>query len=112
MYTRTAKNNPAGKSFTSIAYTADGTCVIAGGRSKYVCIYETTHGFLLKKFQISHNRSIDGTLDKLHSGGMTEWGTLAEMDLSDVDDDSKYDVSLPGVAKGNLSSRRVKQEVM
>lgn len=25
--------------FTSLCYTADGTCVLAGGKSKFVCIY-------------------------------------------------------------------------
>jgi periodic tryptophan protein 2 len=108
---RTAKNNPAGKCFTSITYTADGSCVLAGGRSKYVCIYETSHGYLLKKFQISHNRSIEGILDKLHSGQVTEWGTMADFDLSDDDEDARYQAGLPGVKKGDLSSRKVKPEV-
>lgn len=46
--------------FTSLCYTADGQCVLAGGRSKFVCIYNVTHQMLLKKFQISRNRSFDG----------------------------------------------------
>jgi len=25
--------------FTSLCYTADGKCILAGGRSKFVCIY-------------------------------------------------------------------------
>lgn len=31
----TAKNSASGKCFTSICYTADGTCLLAGGNSKY-----------------------------------------------------------------------------
>ena len=46
--------------FTSLCYTADGQCLLAGGRSKFVCIYNVPHQVLLKKFQISRNRSFDG----------------------------------------------------
>ncbi|CAM9778389.1 unnamed protein product, partial [Phaeothamnion confervicola] len=70
-----AKTSAHSKYFTSCAYTADGTCVIAAGHSKFVCIYEVvTLLILVKKFQISHNRSLDGVLDRLHSGRMTEAG--------------------------------------
>lgn len=37
---RTALNSTANKAFTSICYTADGQCLLAGGASKYVCIYD------------------------------------------------------------------------
>jgi periodic tryptophan protein 2 len=56
----TAQNASRSKHFTSIAYTADGTCVLAGGRSKYTCIYAIATGILVKKFQLSHNRCADG----------------------------------------------------
>jgi periodic tryptophan protein 2 len=56
----TAQNASRSKHFTSIAYTADGTCVLAGGRSKYTCIYAIATGILVKKFQLSHNRCVDG----------------------------------------------------
>ena len=46
--------------FTSLCYTADGRCILAGGRSKFICIYDVTHQVLLKKFQISRNRAFDG----------------------------------------------------
>lgn len=52
----TAENAARSKYFTSIAYTADGSCVLAGGRSKYTCIYAVVTGILVKKFQLSHNR--------------------------------------------------------
>jgi hypothetical protein len=61
----TADNNAASRYFTSIAYSADGTCLLAGGNSKYVCIYEISQQILLKKFQISFNRSLDGILDEV-----------------------------------------------
>jgi hypothetical protein len=61
----TADNNAASRYFTSITYSADGTCLLAGGNSKYVCIYEISQQILLKKFQISFNRSLDGVLDEV-----------------------------------------------
>jgi periodic tryptophan protein 2 len=61
----TANNNAASRYFSSISYSADGSYIIAGGNSKYVCIYEVSQHILIKKFQISHNRSLDGVLDEV-----------------------------------------------
>jgi periodic tryptophan protein 2 len=69
-----AKNNSISKYFTSVCYSADGTCVLAGGRSKFICIYETSQQILLKKFQLSHNRSLEGVLDYLNSSDLTASG--------------------------------------
>ena len=77
-----AKNNTSSKHFTSVCYSADGSCVLAGGKSKFVCIYETQHHMLLKKFQISHNRSLEGVLEMLNSAHMTENGPKALMDAN------------------------------
>lgn len=116
----TAETSSASKHFSSVAYSADGSCVIAGafcfgalylygcvpvsllvsfpflsthtppppspdhttphtpppsnppsgGRSKYVCIYHVASKQLLRKFQLSHDRTLDGVLDKLHSGAV------------------------------------------
>jgi periodic tryptophan protein 2 len=44
------------KHFTTVAYTADGSCILAAGLSKYACIYSVISGALVKKFQLSHNR--------------------------------------------------------
>jgi periodic tryptophan protein 2 len=63
----TADNNAASRYFTSVCYSADGSCVLAGGNSKYVCIYEVSQQMLLKKFQVTFNRSLDGVLDEVRS---------------------------------------------
>jgi periodic tryptophan protein 2 len=52
----TADNSVRSKFFTTVAFSADGSCVLAGGKSKYVCIYNVASGTLVKKFQLSHNR--------------------------------------------------------
>lgn len=89
-----------------MCYSADGTCVIAGGNSKYVCIYEISQKILLKKFTIrysprpvfvvgtahaadsldvrcSRNRSLDGVLNFLSTRGMTSAGPADSLDAED-----------------------------
>lgn len=46
--------------FTTITWSADGQSLLAAGKSKNVCIYNVQEGILLKKFEITQNRSLDG----------------------------------------------------
>lgn len=121
---RAAVNSTVGKCFTSIAYTADGECVLAGGRSKYMCLYDASQTTLLRRYQISANRSLDGVLDMLSSRRMTDAGPVEQLDVSDTDDDDGEGrddpmdedpavelARLPGVYRGSMSSRRVRPEV-
>lgn len=108
----TAQNNSSGKSFNSLSYTADGQCVLAGGNSKHVCLYDARDGVLLKRFEISHNLSLDGTQEFLDSRDLTEAGPRAALDdqgeLSDLED--RLDNSLPGARSGDLSKRKYRPE--
>jgi periodic tryptophan protein 2 len=112
---RTAKNNTQSKYFTSVCYSADGRCVLASGNSRYVCLYEVESQILLKKFQLSHNRSIEGVLDYLD----TREAHLADLEnYSDSDDDDDATDNgldkvgtLPGVQKGIYSKRRNNQRI-
>jgi len=107
-----AANNAATKYFNSVTYTADGACVLAGGSSKYVVIYDRKEGVMVKKFQISENLSLDGTEEMLDNRKMTEAGPTDSFDRqgeeSDLED--RLDHSLPGAARGDLSKRRYRQE--
>lgn len=60
-----SQQNANSRYFTSICYSADGMYLLAAGNSKYVCIYEIAHQILVKKFQMSYNRSLDGILDEV-----------------------------------------------
>ena len=108
----TAANNSSGKSYNSLAYTADGQCIIAGGNSKYVVIYDARDGVVIKKFQISENLSLDGTEEFLDSRRLTEAGNLDTLDIRGEDSDleDRMDVSLPGVQRGDVSKRRYRLE--
>ena len=37
---RTAANSSSGKSFNTICYSPDGSYLLAGGSSKYICLYD------------------------------------------------------------------------
>nr|CAD7407640.1 unnamed protein product [Timema cristinae] len=73
----TAKQSLQGKAFTSLCYTADGKCILAGGQSKNVCIYNVQEALLIKKFEITQNRSFDAVDDFINRRKMTEFGNLA-----------------------------------
>lgn len=63
---------------------------------------------LIKQFDISGNLSLDGMKEFLHSGNMTEAGPIGL-----IDDKSDIDLTptLPGVLKGDMSSRRLQPEI-
>lgn len=113
----TAANSTSGKSFNSLAYTADGRCVLAGGNSKYVVLYDVREGegVMVKKFQISENLSLDGTQEFLDSRKVNEAGINTDLidnrgDESDLED--RLDITLPGATRGagDMSRRRYRQE--
>ncbi|RMX38369.1 hypothetical protein pdam_00005506 [Pocillopora damicornis] len=85
------------KSMASSNYSADGKCVLAGGRSKRVCLYHVSQKMLIKQFDISGNLSLDGMKEFLHGGNMTEAGPIG---LIDDKSDNDLTPTLPGVLKG------------
>ncbi|KAF2276474.1 WD40 repeat-like protein [Westerdykella ornata] len=99
---RTAANVAGTKSFTTVQYSADGSCVLAGGNSKYICLYDVVSGVLVKKFTVSVNLSLDGTQEFLNSKLLTEAGPKGLLDeqgeASDRED--RIDTSLPGAQRG------------
>ncbi|PBP23155.1 Periodic tryptophan protein 2 [Diplocarpon rosae] len=105
---RTAANAAGTKSFSSIKYSADGECILAGGNSKYICLYSVDALVLLKKFTISINLSLSGTQEFLNSKLMTEAGPLGLIDeqgeASDLED--RIDRTLPGSTRGGDPSVR------
>lgn len=110
---RTAAKVAGTKAFNCIAYSTDGTCVIAGGNSKYLCLYDVQSGTLIKKFAVSVNLSLEGTQEFLNSRNLTEAGPQGLIDgqgeASDLED--RIDRTLPGANRGDLSSRRTRPEV-
>ncbi|XP_063709764.1 periodic tryptophan protein 2 homolog [Culicoides brevitarsis] len=107
----TAKKNLEGKAFNSITYSADGECILAGGKSKNVCIYHVYESMLLKKFEITQNHSLDGMWDFIHRRNMTEFGNMALLEERENLEGGNVAIKLPGVAKGDLAARKFKPEI-
>jgi len=108
----TADNNISSRYFTSVCYSADGRCLLAGGNSKYVCIYEVSQQMLLKKFQVTFNRNLDGVLDELNSKNMTDFGPIDDH-AGDSEDETTYNaLRLPGAKRGDDGSRSSRVEVL
>lgn len=113
---RTAKNSAASKHFTSLCYSADGRLIMGGGRSKWVVMYEVSQRMRIKRYQLSRNRAIGGTVDFLDSRMLTEAGPMELIDDDDGDSDreaegrkGRIDKTLPGMLPptyaANWSSR-------
>nr|GMD32397.1 periodic tryptophan protein 2 homolog [Ipomoea batatas] len=88
---RSAANSTSGKCFTTLNYSADGSYILAGGNSKYICMYDIADQVLLRRFQITHNLSLDGVLDFLNSKNMTEAGPLDLIDDDNSDTEEGVD---------------------
>ncbi len=105
---RTAANAAGTKAFNAIRYSADGTCVLAGGNSKYICLYSVDSLVLLKKYTVSINLSLSGTQEFLNSRLLTEAGPMGLIDeqgeASDLED--RIDRTLPGSTRGGDPSAR------
>ncbi|QIX01639.1 hypothetical protein AMS68_007156 [Peltaster fructicola] len=110
---RTAANVAGTKSFTTIDYSTDGSLLLAGGNSKYICLYAVETGVLLHKYAVSVNLSLDGTQEFLNSKLLGEAGPRALIDdtgeASDLED--RLDKSLPGSKRGDAAQRKTAPEV-
>lgn len=47
------------RAFTTLCYSADGQNILAGGMSKFVCLYHVREQILVKRFELSCNLSLD-----------------------------------------------------
>lgn len=81
--------------------------MLAGGNSKYLCIYEVKHRILVKKIVVTSNRSLDGVFLKLNSKNVANGGVVEE---EDSDYEKRKDNSLPGSNALDLK-RKKKQRV-
>ncbi|KAI1326880.1 periodic tryptophan protein 2 [Xylariaceae sp. FL0255] len=111
---RTAANVSGTKSFGSIQYSTDGSCILAAGSSKYICLYSVSTMVLLKKFTVSVNLSLSGTQEFLNSKQLTEAGPegLLDDEGNGSDRETRPENNLPGSKRGgDPSARKVLPEV-
>jgi len=102
-----AKKKREAAHFSSLCYSADGSTILAGGQSKHICIYHVGESLLLKKFEVTQNRSFQGMDETINRRKMTEFGNLASVE----DRSDGTDLKLPGAKAVDMSSRSIKLEV-
>lgn len=108
------KNSARLKTFTTLSYSFDGLSLIAGGNNNSICLYDIADEVLLKRFVVSENMTLDGTLTMLNSSKITDAGvSIDAIDTQGehVDLDKRIDRSLPGSSRGDPSSRSVRPQV-
>ena len=109
---RTAANTAGTRSMKCVSYSINGFCVIAGGKSKYICLYDIKSGVLLKKFTVSVNLSLQGTQEFLNSRDLTEAGprmVYGRGEASDLEDRTQKAVR--SATQGDASLRHIQTEV-
>ena len=102
---RAAANVSGTKAFKSLTYSSDGSCIIASGNSKYICLYDVQSGALIKKFVVSINLSLNGTREFLNSHNLRD----EERQGSNFKD--RIDKPMPGTKRGDFSNRWRSPEV-
>lgn len=103
----TALRKQEARSFTCLCYSADGKYLLAAGQSKYICIYHREEEIIVKKIEVTQNRSFDAVDDFINRRKMTEFGNKDLILMrSEI-----YDISLPGSKKGDMASRTFKPEI-
>ncbi|XP_050341996.1 periodic tryptophan protein 2 homolog isoform X2 [Nymphalis io] len=99
------------KAFTTLCYSADGSCVLAGGNSKNVCLYSIKESVLIRKYVITQNRSLDAVNDFINRRFLTEFGNMALVEERTDFEGGDVNIRLPGVKSGDMADRKVKPEV-
>lgn len=110
-----SKNSKRGKHFTTIAYSFDGLSMVAAGNNNTICLYDLPNQVLLKRFIVSLNMQLNGTLEVLNSRNLVD-GIAKDLiddggELSDQEDRMKTEMALPGSHRGDIGLRSTKPEV-
>uniref|UniRef100_A0A6G1SCJ6 Periodic tryptophan protein 2 n=1 Tax=Aceria tosichella TaxID=561515 RepID=A0A6G1SCJ6_9ACAR len=96
------------KFFLTLSYSADGSYLIAGGNSNYICIYHAQEKLLVKKIAITFNMSFDGIFDYVSNRRRKEFGYNLELLEQRQEERTDRPIRLPGVRKGDLGDRQAK----
>ncbi|XP_062509467.1 periodic tryptophan protein 2 homolog [Corticium candelabrum] len=91
--------------FASLSYSSDGSLLLAGGRSRFVCLYSVCEQVLLKKFKLSEAVSKKALL------ASEGWSEASALTVEGGSDSDREDIALPGVLKGDMSERRSIPEI-
>ena len=98
----------AARTFNHISWSPDSTHMLLGGNSKWIAVYSAERSFLVKKYPVTNNRSLEGMSDVYNYKAETEAGALHTLDLADSDseDGVRKVTKLPGAQRGDQGKRR------
>ncbi|KAH8871373.1 Periodic tryptophan protein 2 like [Schistosoma japonicum] len=91
------------KKFQTIAYSVDGEHLIAGGDSKYVCLYSVPDKLLMKRFEVTCNLSLGG-VQELHD--RRNYLSRFSMEALNAKESQRPSLPIPSTTKGEDRSRR------
>jgi len=103
-----AKNIARNKHFNSLCINPTGEYLLACGNSKYACLYDAKQKILFRRYTLTNNRSLDGTLIKLNSKQMSEFGSKDDPELQASGSEDEPDATLPGAKKPATVKRTTK----
>lgn len=107
-----AKKNLQSKAFSCLCYSSDGKFILGGGQSKNVCIYSIDDELLIKKFEITQNRSFDAMDEIINRRKMAENNiNLALVEDREDENGKSIHIKLPGTRQGDMSCRAFRPEV-
>lgn len=86
-----------------MAYSADGQHLLAGGDSKYICLYSVPDKLLLKRFEITINLSLEG-VQEAHD--KRRYLANYSLESAMAKEKGREATALPGVRSGDDHSRR------
>ncbi|VDO99014.1 unnamed protein product, partial [Schistosoma margrebowiei] len=91
------------KKFQTIAYSVDGEHLIAGGDSKYICLYSVPDKLLIKRFEVTCNLSLAG-VQEIHD--RRNYLHRFSMETMNAKEAQRPSLRIPSSIKGEDRSRR------
>ncbi|CAH8586939.1 unnamed protein product [Schistosoma rodhaini] len=91
------------KKFQTIAYSVDGEHLIAGGDSKYICLYSVPDKLLIKRFEVTCNLSLAG-VQEIHD--RRNYLHRFSMEAMNAKEAKRPSLRIPSSIKGEDRSRR------
>ena len=102
-----------GRFFDTIDWSPDSVNLMLAGNSKWIAMYSADQGYLLQKWAVTNNRSLDGMSDVYDYRADTEAGNIHTLDLDDSDDDDamRKVIKLPGAKRGDQGKRKATRPI-
>lgn len=99
--------------FTNIAFSPEGDKIVAGGESKWICLYHAAQGYVLKKWPVTSNLDVQGAEEQYQWRSATEAGNLNDIDVDDDDIHLKQQrlIEMPGSRHRHFATGKRKTEL-